>query len=159
MTKQNDASTIAGWLRQYGRTGQLPPEAGTYMDLFSEDVAWTVMGSGLEYTRTYLGKKTLIAEYMDKLYKKIDMEKTVIKQEGLFLDVDQQVIITHNSETLILANGKTLDVDSAFIMKVAGGLIISVSEFLDLRPIEAEFGPSLDDFTPQIAPALTEKTD
>jgi len=143
MTDARDARTIAGWLRIYGETGNFPPEVGNYMDLFSDDIVWAVKGQGLAYTREYKGKSDLLNEYMLKLQARLDNSVSQIRQVGVYVDDDQQMITTHNSENLVLKNGKTLSVEAAFLMSVRGGLIVHVAEFVDLRPIEAAFGSEL----------------
>src|SRR5262249_26464948 len=68
---------------------------------------------------------------------------TKITTVDVFVDDVKGAIITHNADALVLADGRTLDVDVIMVMRVADGVIRSVVEFMDLRPVETAFGASL----------------
>ncbi len=111
--------------------------------LMAEDVTWELKGHGLDYARVYRGKAEVYGQYLGKLQQQLDPAKTVITPVDEYVDDVKGAIISHNSDALVLADGRTIDVDVIMVMRVADGLIRSVVEFMDLRPVEAAFGTSL----------------
>jgi ketosteroid isomerase-like protein len=111
--------------------------------LMADDVTWELKGDGLEYARVYRGKAEVYGQYLGRLQQHLDPAATTITTVDVFVDDAQGAIVTHNADALVLSDGRTVDVEVVMIMRVADGLIRSVVEFMDLRPVEAAFGPSL----------------
>jgi ketosteroid isomerase-like protein len=67
-----------------------------------------------------------------------------VRTVDTFVDDEQGAIIIHNEDALILRDGRRVDVEVILVMRVTEGLITSVAEFMDLRPVAEAFGSSLD---------------
>ncbi|MEU9888898.1 nuclear transport factor 2 family protein [Sphaerisporangium sp. NPDC051011] len=142
MSTSRSASEIAQILRHLGDPGS-DPDPQAFDELLADDIRWQLMGSGLEYARTYSGKAELYGEYMGKLQARLDHSRSRTSTVEVMADDGQGMVTVHNSDDLVLADGKALKVEVALLMKVTDGKVTEVREFMDLRPVEAAFGASL----------------
>ena len=118
-------------------------DQSTFDRLISDDVTWELCGSGVEYARVYRGKAEVYGEFLGRLQRHVDAEKSVITTRDVFVDEEQRAIIVHNEDALVLTNGARVDNHVVMIMRVEAGQISSVLEVMDLRPVVAAFGPTL----------------
>lgn len=142
MTTTRTASDIADTLQQLAQAGtEADPQA--FDQLLADDVTWQLMGRDLAYARSYIGKADVYGEYMGRLQVRIDHARSKTANIDVMADDSRGMVAVHNADDLVLTDGSQVSVDVLLLMHVADGKIVSVKEFMDLRPVVAAFGPSL----------------
>lgn len=135
-------SVIAETLQQLAAAGaDADPQA--FDRLLADDVTWTLMGHDVAYARTYTGKAEVYGEYMGKLQARIDHSRSTTANVDVMADDTRGMVAVHNADDLVLVDGSEVSVDVLLLMHISDGKIVSVKEFMDLRPVVAAFGPSL----------------
>jgi ketosteroid isomerase-like protein len=116
--------------------------------LLADDLTWQLVGHGLDYARTYRGKAEVYGEYLGKLQPHIDHARSSISTQNTFVDEVQGAIVVVNHDALVLTNGAQVESDIVLVMRTAGGKIVSIQEFMDLRPLVENFGTSSFELRP-----------
>ncbi|WGY00387.1 nuclear transport factor 2 family protein [Nocardioides sp. QY071] len=143
MTQQRSANEIAELLLHLG-SGAEEADPAAFDAVLADDITWELMGGeGLDYARTYRGKAEVYKEYMGKLQAKIDHARSTTSTVEVMADDARGMVAVRNHDDLALHDGGRLEVDVLLLMRVAEGKVVSIREFMDLRPVEAAFGTSL----------------
>jgi ketosteroid isomerase-like protein len=104
-----------------------------FMDLLSDDVRWTVMGSG-EWSRTYDGKPAVIGELMRPLF--AQFADTYRNRASLILaDGDHVVVECHGQ--VMTRSGKPYNQRYCYVCRMSGEKIRELSEYLDTELVSA----------------------
>lgn len=143
MAQVPTANEIAEILLGLG-SGTDEADPAVFDALLSDDLTWQLMGApGLDYARLYRGKAEVYREYLGKLAARVEHADSKTATIEVMADDARGMVAVRNSDDLALVDGGRLAVDVLLLMHVSDGKIVSIREFMDLRPVEAAFGTSL----------------
>lgn len=100
---------------------------GSFFDLLSDDVQWTITGS-TPLSKTYTSKKQFMEEVIIPLNQRLS-KKIVPSLWGLFAEGDKVIALWDGKATA--ADGKPYNMSYSWYMCMKDGKIISVVAFLD----------------------------
>lgn len=100
---------------------------GSFFDLLSEDMQWTIAGSS-PFSKTYKGKKQFMEEVIIPLNMKL-AKKIIPDVRSLHAEDDVVIALWDGTATAI--DDKPYNMSYAWFMQMKDGKIISVVAFLD----------------------------
>lgn len=100
---------------------------GSFFDLLSEDVEWTISGSS-PLSKIYKSKKALLDEVIDPLNERL-AQKIVPHVRESYADGEVVIVIWDGNATA--KDGQSYDVSYAWFMTMKEGKIVKVTAFLD----------------------------
>jgi ketosteroid isomerase-like protein len=119
---------------------QAAGDAQTTRTLVTDDMNWTVMGRHSSVARTYRGADEFFDKLIGTLTATFVPGSAAMEIHGMYLDTEQQVVVTHLRETARTRDGLIFDNDIVTIMTVADGRITHCREFMDLHEVRRTFG-------------------
>jgi ketosteroid isomerase-like protein len=110
-----------------------------FMDLLGDDIRWTVMGSG-EWSGTYEGKPTVIAELMRPLFSQF---ATAYRNRAslILADGDHVVVVCQGEVTT--KSGKPYNQRYCYVCRMSGQKIRELDEYLDTELVSSALEPPL----------------
>lgn len=100
---------------------------GSFFDLLSEDVEWTISGSS-PLSKIYKSKKALLDEVIDPLNERLS-QKIVPHVRESYADGEVVIVIWDGNATA--KDGQSYNVSYAWFMTMKEGKIVKVTAFLD----------------------------
>lgn len=99
----------------------------------TDDVVWTVMGSG-PWARAYRGKAAVLDELQRPVFANFATTYRC-RAERILADGDEVVVLAKGEATT--KSGKPYNNDYCFVIRMAGGRIAGVIEYMDTALVDA----------------------
>jgi ketosteroid isomerase-like protein len=100
---------------------------GSFFDLLTDDVVWTINGSA-PLSKTYRGKKQFLDEVINPLNERLS-QKIVPSVRALYAEKDMVIALIDGKATA--TDGRPYNMSYAWFMQMKNGKIIKVDAFLD----------------------------
>ena len=104
-----------------------------FMDLLGDDIRWTVMGSS-EWSGTYEGKPTVIAELMRPLFSQF---ATPYRNRASLIVADGDHVVVECQGEVTTKSGKPYNQRYVYVCRMSDGMIRSLNEYLDTELVSS----------------------
>ena len=104
-----------------------------FMDLLGDDIRWTVMGSG-EWSGTYAGKPTVIAELMRPLFSQF---ATPYRNKASLIVADGDHVVVECQGEVTTKSGKPYNQRYVYVCRMIDGKIRELNEYLDTELVSS----------------------
>lgn len=104
--------------------------------LLADDISWTNIGT-TKFSGTYEGKQALVERLLGPLFGQL---KTGISSEVESLIAEGDVVVAQTSGTAETLDGTPYNNSYCQVIRVKGGKIAAVKEYMDTALIDAVFG-------------------
>lgn len=110
----------------------------TCLSLLADDVTWTNIGT-TKFSGTYAGKQALLEELLGPLFGAL---KAGIASRIDRLTAEGDIVVAQTSGTAETLNGTPYNNTYCQVMRIEGGKIREVMEYMDTALVDAVFGPA-----------------
>lgn len=104
-----------------------------FVDLLSDDVAWTIIGT-TPWSRTYRGKGSVLAELLGPLNAQLANRNTISAQR--FIAEDDLVVVEARGHNVTIS-GKPYRNSYCWVFRFAGDCVVEITEYADTALIES----------------------
>jgi uncharacterized protein len=113
-----------------------------FMDVLGDDVRWTVIGSSA-WSRTYEGKRTIVAELMRPLFSQFADQ---YRARAIRIVAEDDVVVVEARGQVMTKSGAPYNQTYCYVLRLADGRVRELTEYLDTdlvnRVLQDPAGPA-----------------
>lgn len=118
--------------------GLAEADPARFLDLFADDIVWIVTGSSA-WSRRFEGKEAIQRDLVVPLFS-LFATPYRNRAERIVADEEGNVVVLAKGEVMT-KTGRDYNNDYCFVMRMEGGKIVEVREYMDSALAEAALGP------------------
>jgi ketosteroid isomerase-like protein len=98
-----------------------------FMDALADDVRWTVIGTS-PWSRTYEGKRTIVAELMRPLFSQFADQ---YRARATRVVAEDEIVVVEARGQVLTKSGQPYNQTYCYVLRLADGRIQELTEYLD----------------------------